>query len=82
MYRLTDKDYVGLRGERFDDQRGQRTGFPTWYAETTFGWTHWFNNAIELRPEIRYDHSYGAAAYDNGTKRSQLQLAADILVKF
>ena len=82
MYQLTDKDYVGWRGERFDDQRGQRTGFATWYAETTFGWTHWFTNWIELRPDIRFDHSYGAAAYDNGTKRSQLQLAADVLVKF
>lgn len=82
MYQLTDKDYVGWRGERFDDQRGQRTGFPTWYAESTFGWTHWFANWVEVRPEIRFDHSFGAAAYDNGTKHSQLQFAADVLVKF
>jgi Putative beta-barrel porin-2, OmpL-like. bbp2 len=82
MYQLTDTDYVGMRNEGFDDVRGQRTGFATWYSETTFGWTHWFSKSIELRPEIRFDHSYTAAAYDNGTKHSQLQLAADILIKF
>ena len=82
MYQLTDKDYIGMRGEAFDDVRGQRTGFATWYTETTLGWVHWLTPSIEVRPEIRYDHSYGAAAYDNGTKRGQLQLAGDVLVKF
>lgn len=82
MYRLTEKDYVGVRSEFFDDQRGQRTGFATRYAESTFGWTHWLTDQIEVRPEIRYDHSFDAAAFDNGTKRSQFQFAADILMKF
>lgn len=82
MYRLTDKDYVGLRQEAFDDTRGQRTGFKTWYTETTLGWIHWLTSSIELRPEIRFDHSYNATAYNNGTKASQLTFAADILVKF
>jgi hypothetical protein len=57
MYQLTNKDYVGLRSEGFYDARGQRTGFQTWYSENTLGWTHWLTNSIEVRPEIRFDHS-------------------------
>jgi hypothetical protein len=82
MYQLTDRDYVGLRNEAFDDVRGQRTGFASWYTENTLGWVHWLSPSIEVRPEIRYDHSYNAAAYDNGTKKNQFAFATDIIVKF
>jgi Putative beta-barrel porin-2, OmpL-like. bbp2 len=82
MYKLTDRDYVGLRNEAFDDVRGQRTGFATWYSENTLGWVHWLSNSIEVRPEIRYDHSYNAAAYGNGTKNSQFVFATDVLIRF
>jgi hypothetical protein len=82
MYKLTEKDYVGLRTEGFDDVRGQRTGFATWYTETTLGWVHWLTPSVELRPEIRYDHSFAAAAYDNGTKKDQFVFATDVLIKF
>ena len=82
MYQLADKDYVGLRQEAFDDARGQRTGFKTWYTETTLGWVHWLTPSIEVRPELRYDHSYNALTYDNGTKRDQFAFALDMLVKF
>ncbi len=82
MYRLTAKDYVGMRSEAFDDVRGQRTGFATWYSENTVAWVHWLSNSIEIRPEIRYDHSYSAPAYDDGARRSQFTFASDLLVKF
>jgi putative OmpL-like beta-barrel porin-2 len=82
MYQLTEKDYVGIRSEAFDDVRGQRTGFKTWYTESTLGWVHWLSPSIEVRPEIRYDHSFAAAAYDNGTKHSQFAFATDLLIKF
>jgi hypothetical protein len=82
MYQLTDRDYLGLRQEAFDDVRGQRTGFASWYTETTLGWVHWLTPSIEIRPEIRYDHSYNAAAFDNGAKSSQFAFAADLIVKF
>jgi hypothetical protein len=82
MYQLTDKDYIGVRTEGFDDVLGQRTGFATWYTETTFGWVHWLTPSIEVRPEIRYDHSYSMAAYDNGTKKDQFVFATDVLIKF
>jgi hypothetical protein len=82
MYQLTNRDYVGLRSEAFDDVRGQRTGFASWYSENTLGWVHWLTPSIEIRPEIRYDHSYNAAAYDNGTRNWQFVFATDILIKF
>jgi hypothetical protein len=82
MYKLTDKDYIGFRTEGFDDVRGQRTGFATWYSEQTFGWVHWLTPSIEVRPEIRYDHSYSMAAYDGGTKKDQFVFATDVLIKF
>lgn len=82
MYQLTDRDYIGLRSEAFDDVRGQRTGFASWYSEVTLGWTHWLSPSIEVRPEFRYDHSYNAAAYDNGNKSSQFAVATDIIFKF
>ena len=71
-----------MRNEAFDDVRGQRTGFATWYSESTLGYVHWLSNSIALRPEIRFDHSYEASAYNNGKANSQLTAAADVLIKF
>jgi hypothetical protein len=82
MYQLSDKDYVGLRSEGYDDVRGQRTGFATWYSESTLGYVHWLSNSIALRPEIRFDHSYAEPTYNNGKANSQFTAAADVLIKF
>jgi hypothetical protein len=82
MYQLSDRDYIGLRNEGYDDVRGQRTGFATWYTENTLGYVHWLSPSVEVRPEIRFDHSYAAAAYDNGTRRNQFTFASDIVIKF
>jgi hypothetical protein len=82
MYQLSDRDYIGTRNEAYDDTRGQRTGFATWYTENTLGYVHWLSPSVEVRPEIRFDHSYAAAAYDNGTRRNQFTLASDIVIKF
>jgi hypothetical protein len=82
MYQLSDKDYVGMRSEAFDDARGQRTGFQTWYSENTLGYVHWLTPSIEVRPEIRFDHAYQATPYDNGRRRSQVTVASDLLIKF
>jgi maltoporin len=82
MYKLTPMDYVGVRAEAFDDVRGQRTGYATWYGETTLGWTHWLSKSVEVRPEIRFDHSFEATAYDNGARSSQVTIGSDLLVKY
>jgi hypothetical protein len=37
---------------------------------------------VLLRPEVRFDRSFDTRAYDNGTRRKQLQLAMDAIFKF
>jgi hypothetical protein len=32
-----------------------------------------------FRPELRYEHAYDTTAYNNGTKKSQLMFAADVI---
>jgi Putative beta-barrel porin-2, OmpL-like. bbp2 len=87
-YQIGPRDIVTWRSDFLNDARGQRTGFKTRYAEFTLGYTHWVGDVIELRPEIRYEHSRDAQAYDNPTaqpgtgRRSQFMLAADAIFHF
>jgi hypothetical protein len=76
---LNKSNYLSFRNEYFDDIRGQRTGFKTRYYEGLLGWGHWIGTAILLRPELRYEHAFDAAAYDNGTKKTQFMFASDII---
>jgi len=73
------KDAIIVRNEYFDDLRGQRTGFKTTYSEHDISWNHWIGTTVVFRPELRYDHAYDAPAFDNGTKKSQLMFAADVI---
>ncbi len=75
-------DYVTIRNEFFDDIVGQRTGFKTRYSEHLLGWGHWIGTTILLRPELRFDHAYDIPVYNNGTKKSQLMLAGDVIFFF
>lgn len=79
---LSAKDYLSIRNEIFDDQRGQRTGFRTNYTEHTIGWGHWVGSTILFRPELRFERSYSVPAYDNGTKKNQLMAAGDVIFFF
>ncbi len=45
-------------------------------------WGHWVGSTILFRPELRFDHSFQARAYDQGTRSSQFQLAMDVIFKF
>jgi hypothetical protein len=74
------KNYITFRNEFFNDMKGQRTGYKTRYTEHEVAWGHWIGATILLRPELRFDHSYDMAAYDNGTKKSQLVLAGDAIL--
>jgi hypothetical protein len=79
---LSAKNYLSIRSDFLDDMKGQRTGFKTRYTEATLMWGHWVGNTILLRPEIRFDHSFDRPAYDYGTRKSQFQLAIDVIFKF
>jgi len=87
-YTISGRDYITIRNEYFHDLQGQRTGFKTAYSEHMLGWTHWIGNAITIRPEVRYEHSYGIDAYDNptatagGGKKSQTMFAMDAIFHF
>lgn len=79
---FSDKNYISIRTDFLDDEKGQRTGYKTRYAEETLMWGHWVGSTILLRPELRVDHSFDGPAYDNGSRRSQFQLAMDAIFKF
>jgi hypothetical protein len=38
--------------------------------------------AQELRPELRFDHSWDRRGYDNGTARNQFFFGMDLIYKF
>jgi hypothetical protein len=79
---LSARNYVSIRSDFLDDMKGQRTGFKTRYTEATLMWGHWVGSTILLRPEIRFDRAIDRPAYDYGTRKSQFQLAMDVIVKF
>jgi hypothetical protein len=104
------------RSEYFADTTGQRTGFKGDFVEFDLGYTHWVGDALELRPEARFEYQVSAPnaaitgyAYDNpcyaavnpdnptctissggrsasfdqnGGKRAQAMLAADVIFHF
>jgi hypothetical protein len=81
-YQFSRHDYFSIRNEYFDDLRGQRTGFRTRYTEHLLGWGHWVGSTVLFRPELRFERSYDATAYNNGTKKNQLTFATDVILFF
>ena len=79
---LSKKDCLSIRNDFLDDIQGQRTGFPTTYTSHAIGWSHAFTDSLSVRPELRYDHSYEAKAYDNGTRRDQFTFSIDMIFRF
>jgi hypothetical protein len=84
QYELSPKDYLSLRTDYFNDPRGWRYGYNTAYTSHTLAYVRWLSPTTEFRPEVRYDHSYasGVTPFDNGTRKDQWTLAADIIFKF
>jgi hypothetical protein len=87
-YQIGPRDILTWRTDYLNDARGQRTGFKTRYYEFDLGYTHWIGDAIELRPEIRFEHARDADAYDNPTaalgagRHSQAMVAMDAVFHF
>jgi hypothetical protein len=77
--RMGKKDFISFRNEVFNDIKGQRTGYRTLYVEDGVSWNHWIGSTILLRPELRYERAFDSPAYQNGTRKSQLMLAADAI---
>jgi hypothetical protein len=79
---LSSHRYISFRSDFLDDKKGQRTGYATRYSENTLSYNQWIGSTIQLRPEVRFDHSWDRAAYDYGAHRSQFTAATDLIVHF
>jgi hypothetical protein len=64
------------------DKVGNLTGFATQYSEHSIGITWLPDKLITIRPELRFDHSYDVAAYNNGRDKSQLAFVVDTIFHF
>ena len=71
VFKVTDKDYICIRPiDLLADNHGWRSGFPTDYWSTTFGWVHRFSELLcitQLRLERSLKHD--VTPYDNGTHK-------------
>jgi Putative beta-barrel porin-2, OmpL-like. bbp2 len=77
-------DYLTIRNEAFEDFQGQRTGIQSLFTTHAIGWTHYLNQHpdIQFRPEFDFDHSYNARGFDDGRRKNQFLLVADVLIRF
>ena len=82
MFRIAPAAFLTLRNEFYDDIVGSRTGHATKYSEHSLGVTWWPDKIITLRPELRFDHSYDTAAFDNGTRRNQFVASMDFIIHY
>ena len=82
MLRISPSAFISVRNEYFDDKVGSRTGFATTYTEHSLGLTWWPDKIVTMRPEIRYDHSYGSGAFDNGTRHNQFTASMDFIIHY
>jgi hypothetical protein len=55
---------------------------PTAYSEHSVGVTWRPDKIITLRPELRFDHSYNTAAFDNGARRNQFTVSMDFVIHY
>ena len=81
-YKIDSLNNLSLRGEFYNDEKGQRTGYTTRYFNQAFGWQHWFSPSVEIRPEIAWYHSLDQAAFDNGTKHEVVVVSSDLTWHF
>ena len=82
MFRIAPSAFLTLRNEFYNDIAGSRTGHATKYSEHSLGVTWWPDKIITLRPELRFDHSYDTAAFDNGGRRNQLVGSMDVIIHY
>jgi hypothetical protein len=82
MFRIAPSAFFTIRNEFYDDIVGSRTGHATKYSEHSIGVAWWPDKIITLRPELRFDHSYDTAAFNNGTRRNQFVASMDFIVHY
>jgi hypothetical protein len=58
---------ISFRPEYYYDPEGWRTGVRTEYLNWGIGWQHWLSPQIEFRPEIDWDRSLSAKAFNGNS---------------
>jgi hypothetical protein len=81
-FELDANNMLSIRNEFYNDEKGQRFGYPTRYSSHTIGLTHWVSQDLELQPELRYEHAYDANAYDAGKKDYQAVFLVDAIIHY
>ncbi len=82
-YDINDTLGVGGRIEWFRDEDGVRVGFGSnsYFAFT--GGVNWSPLPwLKIRPEVRYDFSTAAPAFDGGGRKNQILISTDAIVQF
>ena len=82
MFRIAPTAFFTVRNEFYNDIVGSRTDHASSYSEHSIGVTWWPDKVVTLRPELRFDHSYDTAAFDNGTRRNQFVASMDFVVHY
>jgi hypothetical protein len=82
MFRIAPSAFISVRNEVMNDRVGSRTGYATLYSEHSIGVTWWPSKTLTVRPEVRFDHSYDASAYNNGTRQNQFTFSMDFIIHY
>jgi maltoporin len=82
LYQFTPQLTGVYRAEIFHDQNGAATGSADNYYEQTVGLIYKPIPWIWLRPEVRYDWAQFHKPFNDGTRRSELTLAFDVIFQF
>jgi hypothetical protein len=79
-YTLTPRLSSTTRLEFFDDEQGQRTGFPGLYTALTTGMSFRPIKAVIFRPEVRYDYNGESRPFEG--KHGLFTATADVILRW
>jgi hypothetical protein len=79
-YAFTPRVSGTARLEFFDDEQGQRTGFPGLYTDVTAGVTLKLRPSVIFRPELRYDYNDQSRPFEN--KPGLFTATADLILRW
>ncbi len=82
MFQLTQRSFLTVRNEWWNDQEGERSGYATPYTDNTIGVTFFANPDLMIRPEIGYYRSWDTPAFNNGTRQNMVLAGCDVTLRF
>lgn len=83
IYDLTNDIGIGLRAEWYRDEDGVRVAnAKNSYFSITGGFNWFAHPGLVIRPEVRYDMASSNPVYDSNTKKNQLLISIDMIVRF